>query len=144
MCLSVIVVHLLMILLTQTKHCACIYADLPQVLVSMPTSHVLRTLVRLRAWTMGVEFTVFDRLCSRAAPLYSHACIVKTTTPIDCAASGLCQCHVHMCLHVALSGGARTFCLESCCSWYSWQAPFDLQWDATAPLLASSLAALLA
>jgi hypothetical protein len=30
---------------------------------------------------------------------------------------------------------------RSCCSW---QAPFDLQWDATATLLASSLAALLA
>jgi hypothetical protein len=78
MCLSVLVVHLLIILLTQTNHCACIYAVLPQVLVCMPTSHVLRTLVR----------RLFDRLCSRAEPLYSHACIVKTITPIDCDASG--------------------------------------------------------
>lgn len=90
MCLSVLVVHLLIMLLTQTKHCACIYAVLPQVRVCMPTSHVLRTLVR----------RLFDRLCSRAAPLYSHACIVKTITPIDCDASGLCQCHVGLALSV--------------------------------------------
>ena len=147
MCLSVLVVHLLIILLTQTKHCACIYAVLPQVLLCMPTSHVLRTLMR----------RLFDRLCSRAAPLYSHACIVNTITPIDCDASGLCQCHVGLALSVLelsasslAAHGRHHFIAKGCHSclscWHHHLLPclldsFETTWNAQAlPLALATLA----